>query len=214
MPLIGWNLSRWNYLANPCQLHRPYTIDTDTSTYALEAILLQPPNNSNLNEWLTIGSWSRSLNRAEQIYFTTKRECVVVVWAIQSLRQYIKGTSFEGQTDRSAVRWMLLCNYPSGRLVRWRLRFKKFHYKVLYRLGLVHRVPHALSKLLHPSDADDCESRDNDFPTFEFSPAASKQRLKKKRVVNTFFWGKKFWEHWCAYKISNCHPYYYWRQPT
>lgn len=67
-------------LFQPC---RPYMIDTDEFAYALRAVFLQQQIDSNLNEWSTIGYWSRTRNQGEQSYLATKRKRFAVAWAIQ-----------------------------------------------------------------------------------------------------------------------------------
>lgn len=56
------------------QPHTPYMIETNATAYALEAVLLQQQNDSNVNECATMGNWSRTLNLVEQNYLTAKRE--------------------------------------------------------------------------------------------------------------------------------------------
>lgn len=67
-------------------------IDTEKYAYAMGAVLLQLQNDSNLNERATISSRIQTLNKAEQNYSATKRECLVVIWTIQLLRPYITET--------------------------------------------------------------------------------------------------------------------------
>lgn len=73
-------------------------IDTDEIQYALGAVLLQlqPTKKADSSElveyWVTTGYWSRTLLAAGQNYSTTKRECLSVVWDVNTLIPYIEGT--------------------------------------------------------------------------------------------------------------------------
>ena len=145
---------------------RPYMIDTDASSYALGAALLQQQDPANPTEWATVGYYSRVLSKEERNYSPTERECLAVVWAATMLRPYVEGSHFQIRTDHNALRWMMTLNDPQGRLMRWRLRLMEFDYEVVYRPGRVHQVPDALSRL--PSDPQqEPEPIDDDIPTFE-----------------------------------------------
>lgn len=48
-------------------------------------------------------------------------------------------------------------------------------------------MPDALSKLLHPLDTEDSVPIDDAILKFEFSPAASEQRLKEKKMLGISF---------------------------
>lgn len=135
------------------QLHRHYRIDTDVFPFALEAVLRKHQNKYNPNMWATIGYLSQAFNQVEQKQSTTKWECRVVIWAIQSLRSYIVETSSNVLVDQKALKCMLTYIHPNRRrLMRWRLRIRKLYYKVLYWLTLVYQRPNNLSRILHPSD--------------------------------------------------------------
>lgn len=74
--------------------------------------------------------------------------------------------------DQCALKWMLTCYAPNECLMRWRLRLSEFDYKVVYRPGLFHQIPEALSIRRFPSDTRVCENTDNEIPTFDSSPVA------------------------------------------
>ena len=69
---------------------RPFMIDTDASTYQVGAVLLQQQDEANPSVWSPVGYWYKTLNDAERNYFATERECFAVVWAITTLRPYIR----------------------------------------------------------------------------------------------------------------------------
>lgn len=113
--------------------------------------------------------------------------CLAVLWALQSLRPYIKRTSCKVRTDHKALKRMLTFNHPYGRLMRWRPRLSKLVHLVLFCLKLVIRVSDATSGLLHSSDTPDCEPIDDKISTFEPSSATLKRREKEVRVAGTPF---------------------------
>lgn len=95
-----------------------------------------------------------------------------MVYAVQFLCSYIKGTSFIVRTDHNALKWMLKCKDINEVCLRWRLRLSEFDYEVLYPPGLVHQESEASSRLLHSSNTPDCHSIDNKISLFESSPVA------------------------------------------
>ena len=139
-------------------------IDTDASAYQLRATLFQQQDPSKPNEWRPIGHWSKTLNSAEQNYSAIERECYYVVWDVTTLRPYVEGQNLTVRLDHDALRWLLTLMYPSGRLMRWRLRLSEFDFEIHYRPGRVPQVPDALSRLISPST--DKKPVDDEIPTF------------------------------------------------
>ena len=122
----------------------PYSVDTDASDYQLGAALFQTYPDG---ERRPVGFWSRTLNSAERNYSVSEKECLAVVWALQTLRPYLQGTFFVVHSDHSALRWLLEIAEPSGRLMRWRLRLSEFDFRVEYKKGCLNTQADALSRL-------------------------------------------------------------------
>ncbi len=123
---------------------RPYTIHVDASKSQLGCALLQEQEERTL---MPVGYWSRTLIPAELNYSTTERECVWVVWAVLHLRPYVERTRFTVRTDHDALKWALCLAKAQRRLAKWRLRLAEFHFDVVYRPGVTHSVPDALSRV-------------------------------------------------------------------
>ena len=141
---------------------KPYTIDTDASSYQLGCALLQEQDDKSLQP---VGYWSYSLNDTERNYSATERECYSVVWSVTTLRPYVEGTKFSIRTDHDALRWLMSLTESTGRLTRWRLRLSEFDFDIEYRPGRVHQVPDALSRLIAPIEST--SAVDDDIPNFD-----------------------------------------------
>ncbi len=113
---------------------------------------------------MPIGYWSRTLIPAEVNYSTTERECFGVVWAVLHLRLYLERTRFTVRTDHHALKWALFLAKAEGRLAKWRLRLAEFDFDVVYRPGVKHSAPDALSRV---------ESANGDRSTLKTGSAAS-----------------------------------------
>lgn len=110
----------------------PYSVDTDASDYQIGCALFQMDEEGNRHP---IGFWSRTLQGAERNYATAERECLAVVWALQTLRPYLSFERFAVHTDHSALRWLFNIAEPSGKLMRWRLRLAEFDFDIQYKTG-------------------------------------------------------------------------------
>ena len=146
--------------------NRPYMIDCDASAYAIGAALLQQQDEDDPKSWATVGFFSKTLTPEQRNYSATERECYAVVWSVLTLRPYLEGAHFLVRTDHNALKWLLTLEDPTGRLMRWRLRLMEFDYEIIYRPGLKHQVPDALSRLRHPPGAPNSEV-DDEIPTFK-----------------------------------------------
>ena len=76
----------------------PTVLQTDASLYALGAVLSQiQPDGSERPVCFS----SKTLDRAQQQYTTTERECLAVVWATEAHRTLLLGNPFTLETDHT-----------------------------------------------------------------------------------------------------------------
>ena len=169
--------------------NRPYMVDTDASEYQLGATLLQQQDDDNPTSWTTIGYWSRALTKEEKNYSATERECLAVIWGLQTLRPYVEGTHILIRTDHAALRWLVTLKDPTGRLARWSYKLSTVDYEIIYRPGRQHQVPDALSRLLtFERESDPVQPPiDDDIPTFgdpAFVVTRRRSRAARQRATN------------------------------
>ncbi|GFT00039.1 retrovirus-related Pol polyprotein from transposon 17.6 [Trichonephila clavipes] len=101
---------------------KPFTICTDTSSYALEAVLLQ---GSGPDEHV-IEYASQLMIPAERNYSTTEREALAVVWTLEKFRGYVENQQIFLASDHQPLKWLLSIKSPSGRLARWAMKIQSF----------------------------------------------------------------------------------------
>jgi hypothetical protein len=70
-------------------------------------------------------------------------------------RPHMYGRKFVIVTYHVALKWLMTCKEPAGRLHRWALTLQEFDFEVVYRPGRENSVTDALSR--GPVQADDAE---------------------------------------------------------
>ena len=153
-------------LSNPPILRLPrvglqYSLDTDACDEQIGCTLLQTHEDGHR---YPIGFWSRQLNDAERNYSVSEKECLAIVWAVQTLRPYLERERFVINTDHHALKWLLNIADASGRLARWRLRLSEFDFEVQYVKGTKNTLADAMSRL--PTTGGTSVPTDEEIPCF------------------------------------------------
>ena len=111
-----------------------YTLDTDASDYGLGAVLSQQQSEGER----VIAYASRTMNKAERRYETTRKELLAVVNGLKCFRQYLLGRRFVIRTDHAALSWLRRTAEPMPQLARWLTFIEQFDYEVVHRPGTKH----------------------------------------------------------------------------
>ena len=143
------------------RLGLPYSLDTDASEAQWGCTVLQTHEDGHR---YPVGYWSRTLSSAERNYSTTEKECLAIVWAIQTLRPYLERERFTVNTDHHSLRWVMNLVDASGRLARWRLRFAEYDFDVTYVKGIKNFLADALSRI--PSTGGTTVPVDEEIPCY------------------------------------------------
>jgi len=151
----------------------PYVLDTDASDYAMGAVLSQIVDG---NERV-IAYASRTFNKAERNYCTTRKELSAVVFFIAYFRQYILGHHFLVRTDHAALQWLRRTPDPVGQQARWLEKLEEYDFEVTHRPGTQHRNADAMSR---PPCPKSCCSPE----TGVASAAVALPLLSRRTVVN------------------------------
>ena len=144
------------------KLDLPYTVDTDASAYQVGCTLFQTHPDG---KRYPLGYWSRTLQKAERNYSASERECLAVVFALQTLRPYLLFEKFTVYTDHASLRWLLNIQEPSGRLMRWRLRLAEYDFSIEYKKGICNTQADALSRLRTDAEVE-YDPDDVDIPVY------------------------------------------------
>ena len=72
---------------------------------------------------------SKTLTGAQLKYATTKKELLVVVFAIDKFRSYLVGEKIVVYTDHAGLKYLLTKKDAKPRLIRWILLLQEFDIK-------------------------------------------------------------------------------------
>nr|CAH7755026.1 unnamed protein product [Callosobruchus chinensis] len=122
---------------------KPFIVTTDSSNYALGAVLSQ----GKIGADLPIAYASRTLNDSEINYSTTEKELLAVVWAVKCFRPYIYGRKFTIVTDHKPLQWLFSVKDPSSKLLRWRLKLEEHDFDIVYKKGTLNKNADFLSRI-------------------------------------------------------------------
>ena len=148
----------------------PYSVDTDASDYQIGAALFRTHSDAQRK---LIRFFCRTLAPAERNISVSEKDCLAVIWAVQTLRPYLYGDLFILHTDHASLRWLVNLMDPSVRLIRWRLRLSEFDFEIKYKKGKANSQADAMSRLL--TEGETVDAIDNGIPCFMAEPADAKE---------------------------------------
>jgi len=124
----------------------PFMVETDSSNFAIGAVLSQKlPKDNKVHP---IAFFSRSLTPAERNYPIYDKELLAIVESLEHWRHLLKGTSipFIIFSDHRNLLYQKKPEKMTQRLVRWSLFLSEFNFKIVYRSGASNGKPDALSR--------------------------------------------------------------------
>lgn len=121
---------------------QPFIVTTDSSNYAVGAILSQ----GEIGKDKPIAYASRTLNKQEGNYSTTEKELLAILFGVNTFRPYLYGYQFKIVTDHRPLTWLFNAKDPGGRLIRWRLKLEEYDYEIVYKPGRVNSNADSLSR--------------------------------------------------------------------
>ncbi|CAN6547329.1 unnamed protein product [Malus baccata var. baccata] len=127
----------------------PFELMCDASDYALRAVLGQRKD----KRPHVIYYASRTLNDAQLNYSTTKKELLVVVFALDKFRSYLIGTKVIVFTDHATLKYLLTKEEAKPRLIRWMLLLQEFDIEIRDKKGSENVVADHLSRMVHNEES-------------------------------------------------------------
>lgn len=102
----------------------PFILQTDTSSSALGAILLQQWG----REECLIAFSSHKLNSAEVRYTTIEKDCLAIRWAKEYFRYYLMRREFQVVTDHAPLQWLMKAHIENAQITHWALALQPFKF--------------------------------------------------------------------------------------
>ncbi|CAC5418992.1 unnamed protein product [Mytilus coruscus] len=89
---------------------------------------------------------SKTLNKHEISYCTTRKELLAVIIALKNFHSYVYGRPVLLRTDNAAVSWLQSLKDPTGQVARWLQKLGTYNFKVTHRAGRKHTNTDAMSR--------------------------------------------------------------------
>ena len=125
-------------------MKEPLILYTDASQFAIGAVFAQVQNGlEQVNCYA-----SKSLNKAQSRYSTTKRELLAKVNYTRHFKHYLLGRRFKIITDHRALQWLQNFKNPDALTARWLKKLTAFDHEIEQRSGKSIGHDDCMSRLL------------------------------------------------------------------
>ncbi|XP_075157913.1 uncharacterized protein LOC142231180 [Haematobia irritans] len=119
---------------------KDFDLTTDASNFAIGAVLSQ--------EDKPIMFISRTLSKTEENYATNEKEMLAIIWALNSLRNYLYGTAKVNIfTDHQPLTYALSNKNNNSKMKRWKAILEEYNYELHYKPGKANVVADAMSRI-------------------------------------------------------------------
>ena len=117
-------------------------LQTDISDHAIGAVLYQ----RNEGAIKIIACGSRTLRGAELAYYTTEKELLALIWALQKYHSFLWGATIIHRTDHMALTFLRSCKLISKRLTRWIIAIQDYRIQMEHYPGKENIIADAISR--------------------------------------------------------------------
>lgn len=168
-------------------LHKEFRLDTDSSYYAIGAVLYQEMEKGDIG---VVAFLSRSLHGPELNYTTTEKELLAIVYALQRSRIYLLGNKITVRTDHKALTFLKHCRFMNDRMLRWQLFIQQFDVTIEHVKGTQNTVADILSR--YPPDSKGDGQKENPLTIATFAVEGAKelqrdlQQIRKLQMEDTY----------------------------
>ena len=138
-----------------------FIVDADASDHAIGGCLsqLQWCEEAKCEVERPIMFASKSLDKTQRRYCTTKKELLAVLTFVQQFRHCLLGRQFLIRTDHSSLRWIMSFKYPTDQMARWLEVLSQYDFRIEHRAGKKHGNVDSLSRISCDPTECDCYDR-------------------------------------------------------
>ena len=122
--------------------NKNFEIMCDTSDFAMGAVLRQKIERT----FKAIYYASKTFNKAQENYSTTKKEMLEMIFACEKFRSYILGSHVIVHIDHAAIKYLMEKNV-NPRLIKWVLLLQKFDVEIKDKNGSDNVIANDLSRI-------------------------------------------------------------------
>ncbi|CAF1523912.1 unnamed protein product, partial [Rotaria sordida] len=135
----------------------PFVIQVDASNFGIGAALMQDHGKGEQ----PVAFMSQKLNKQQQNWSATEKECFAVISSIRKWDHYISGREFIVRTDHHALCWLNRKYNNNPKLNRWRMALQDYTFRIEHVKGKINCVADCLSRypVNPPCDDDEIEQR-------------------------------------------------------
>ena len=140
-------------LAHPV-LDQPYNLYTDSSGYAVGAVLTQTIE----GQERPIQYLSKQLSGGQRKWPTIEREAYAIIYAVSKLRHFLYGSKFTVFCDHKPLRTLFTSEMKNCRVQRWAIMLEEYGANIEYKTGKSNVQADLLSRLHSDSyeNPNDC----------------------------------------------------------
>ena len=105
---------------------------TDASDVGIGAVLLQEFKG---DRRLPIAYASKKLLPREKNYSAIEKECLAIIWCVETFRKYLYGVEFLLETDHKPLSYMQTAKVLNPRIMRWAMKLQPYRFRIIAICG-------------------------------------------------------------------------------
>src|SRR6266516_2107012 len=152
-----------------CRDEGTFVLDVNASDIAAGAVLQQEQDGMER----VLGYASKSFDKHERNYCTTRKELAALVFGLKNYRQYLLGRKFKVRTDHAALQYVRSATELFGQQARWLDMICEFNFTLTHRAGTLRGNADGLSRIppcerrLNGQQCPQCYKKFNRQPKFQ-----------------------------------------------